>query len=60
MKNLVEGVIQELHDVKESIDDIGERVDGSLQIDEVTLRRLYYAIGKAEAVLFAMAYERFN
>lgn len=60
MKNLIEGVIQELHDIKEFIDDIGEKVDGSVQIDEATLRRLYYTIGKAEAVLFATAYERFN
>ena len=53
MIDMAEGVIQELEDIKEAISDANELVDGRPDIDEATLRRLFYAIGKAEAVLHA-------
>ena len=56
MKDMVQGLIGEFEDIKEAIEEVGERVDGSIEIDGATLLRLFFAMGKAEAVMFALAF----
>lgn len=56
MKDMVQGLISEFEDIKEAIEDAGEKVDGSVEIDNTTLLRLFFAMGKAEAVMFALAF----